>query len=156
MAGIICALEKTNSDFIICVSPVGVISNGAIDKMIARLNSADVDICSGFDARKAGVSADDFDSFEFQPKRDYMALNSFFFGMRREVAEEVSLDVTYVSKDLLDIDTWNFLKRKNLIGVSSQNILFYSFDVDWKKIETEKFIEEDRLFFKNKWGFLPE
>ena len=130
--------------------------------MLERLNRGDVSIVSGFDLRtydnngKIGIPADEFNDYKFNPPRAFSGFDWNFWAMNRQTAQMITLDIDYKTHYFFERDMIQQLGQKRFVFESSQFFPIYSFDVDWKLVESETDFFEDGQRFLDKWHFIAE
>jgi len=153
--GIRYALENTTSKYFICANPWVMFGKDAIDVLLERINRVDVSVCSGFDLRKDNIPAADFDSHRYNPAQEFIGFDINLFGFTRPVAEQLTIDVNYQTKEYLRFDISQYIHSKAQNVISSQAIPIYSLDIDWSTLEGEDETNADKARFQEKWGFIP-
>lgn len=153
--GIAFALEETDAKFFVIANPWIALRNGAIDTLVDLLNRPDVAVCSGYDLRKDEISDAEIDTHEFNPPKEFTALDINLFGMSRAIAEAMKLDSSYKTTSFLSRDFFEELTSKRYPVLMTQNVVFYSFPVTWADIEDPGDFLEDRQKFLDKWKFDP-
>lgn len=162
--GIDAALTDTDATFIAVLNPWTIVREGAIDALVERLNKKDVAIVSGYDLRThvdtakapSGVPASQLDTFQFNPPIEVRDFCSNFWGMTRQNAERVTIDVDYITQYFVARDTWQSSRHRGMEVISSQMLPIYSLQVDWKNIEQSTDYSTDMQLFMKKWTFDPQ
>ena len=149
------ALEKTDSKYLICINPWIMVTKSTIDQLLERINRIDIEVCSGYNAKK-DVSAEDFEDCKFTPIKEFNNLDINLFAFRRSLAERISIDIDYKTKEMFEKDLQQTFHSKNETVISSQIAPYFHFDVDWTPIEGEEEIAQDKARFLNKWKFNSE
>jgi hypothetical protein len=153
--GVECALNETSSNFIACVNPSVILQPFALDNIIERVNKSDIDICSGYDVRKPGIVVSLFDDMVIDAPKEYQGFDTNFFIAKKPAMQLLAFDPNYFTRYFIDRDIWSIANSKGLISICSERYLYYSFDVNWKKMESRDEFEMDRQYFIKKWGFDP-
>jgi len=154
--GITFALEKTNSNYFVVFNPWNMLADDSIDMLLERANKQDIDICSGYDVAKEKVSDIEFETYQFNPVREFQSLDTNLFGFKRSVAERMVVDINYQTKKYLDRDLWQLLKTKGITAISSQAVKYFPFNINWEPIEGNAEVEQDKQYFIKKWGYSIE
>ena len=161
--GISYLLEETDCQFIVIANPWIFLKEDSIDQMAQRLNTVNADLVCGVDLRKivwdgkVGIPAEEFEVFNFNPPTELnnKEFNLDFWGMTRAIAQVLKIDGTFKTKYFQLPDLWGNAFRASYSIVQTQYLPFYSFDVDWKQIDSEEEFLEDQAKFIAKWGFNP-
>lgn len=159
--GLNAILEDTDSQFVLVANPWIMLKDGVVDEMVERLNRKDVGIVSGFDTRSykhaggIGIPAEQLDTYQFNPPVEDNAFDWNFWGMTRQTAEMFKLDPEYQTHYFSSVDSWAYQFSAGMTVITSQFLPFYSFDIDWKLLESEEDFQKDYQRFLTKWKFDP-
>jgi len=153
--GLEAAKQHTTSKYFIVATPWQMVGNASVDVLLERSNKVDVGIVSGFDVRSAGVAPADFDTYKFNPPREFRALDINFWCITRAVADSLVIDPKYQTQEILQRDIFQLMHARGYNVIQSQQAPIYTFAIDWTPAEGEKELAEDKEYFKSKWGFIP-
>jgi len=159
--GISTALEETDAQFVVVANPWTIVQKDSLDKLVERINRSDVSIVSGYDLRthesggKIGVPSEEIDSYVFNPPIEIKDFNLNFWGMTRQRAEMLKVDVNFRTHYFLPRDVWQISNQAGLEVISSQFFPIYTLPVDWKNLEEKEEFDADYARFMEKWRFDP-
>ena len=162
--GIEYLLENTDCQFIVVANPWVMLRKNSVDQLAEKLNMSSSNLVCGVDLRTLkwgtmdGIPADQFDSFNFNPPMDAenKEFNPDFWGMTRQVAQILKIDTDYKTVFYQSPDIWGSLFTMGLGVIASQFLPYWSFDIDWKAIESKEAFEDDKKKFTEKWRFVPD
>jgi hypothetical protein len=153
--GMSCAINETNSQFMVVINPWIMIQEGAIDAIVDRANRAgDAKVISGYNIREQ-IQPEQFDRFSSATPKEEWDINMDFMAMPRFAAEIATFDSEYLTKPFLQMDLFNTMRQKGFGVITSQQIPIFPFDFPWTDYETEEMFEHDKTHFMNKWSFDP-
>ena len=153
--GIEYVLNDTDAQFIINLNPWIITQHHAIDIMIDRVNVDDAKMICGFDL-KGIIDPALFPTYRQNAPVEERDINLDFFGCRRSTAEMIAVDPNYKTHYFMARDMWQSLYQKGFEAITTQRVPVFSFDVDWKELESLEDFESDKLVFNAKWRFLPD
>jgi hypothetical protein len=148
------ALQETDAGFVVNLNPWLLFQHNGLDILIDRINQDDIKIVSGFDLRGI-IDPSLFNKYQYQIPQETREINLDFVGMKRLTAEMITLDENYKTHIFLARDMWQSLFAKGFEAVVSQRIPIFTFEVDWKELESETDFETDRQYFISKNKFDP-
>lgn len=149
------ALSETTAEFVVNLNPWLLFQHNGLDILIDRVNQEDVKIVSGFDLRGV-IDPALFEKHAYQLPAESRDLSLDFIGMKRLTAEMIQLDETYRTHYFLARDIWQSLFHKGFEAIVSQRVPIFTFDVDWKELESSVDFESDRSYFITKNRFDPD
>ena len=155
-AGMDCALNETNAQFVVIFNPWVMIQENAIDIIVDRANRSDqAKVISGFDFRSI-TEPENFDRAKINIPTEEWDVSFNFMAMPRWLAEMITIDANYLTHDFLERDIWQAVFSKGFGVITSQRIPIFPFDFPWDKYETKEQHEQDKAYFGKKWGFIPD
>lgn len=155
-AGMDCALNDTNAQFVVVFNPWVMIQDGAIDVLIDRANRADqARVISGFDFRSL-VEPENFDNAKINIPSEQWDISFNFMAMPRYIAEMITIDTNYETHEILERDVWQSISSKSFAVITTQRVPIFPFDFPWENYENVEQKEADKSYFGKKWGFIPE
>ncbi len=154
--GLDAAINDTDANYFVIVSPWTIVQHGGLDVIIDRINRSDnAKIVSGYDLRGI-ISDSEFDEKTFQIPREERDLNFNFVAVTRSFGEMLEIDTRIRTHQYLARDIWQTMYSKGYDVITTQRVPIFSFDIDWLQYEPSGEFEADKLYFISKWGFSPE
>ncbi len=149
------ALEETNAEFIVNINPWLLFQHNGLDILIDRVNREDIKVACGYDLRGV-VEPEAFDNQIFQIPSELHLMSLDFMCMKRLTAEMVPFDQKYKTHYFLSRDVWQGLFNKGFLSITSQRVPIFTFEVDWKELESVEDFEADKAYFISKHRFDPD
>jgi hypothetical protein len=147
--------EANKAEYIVIVNPWMICQHNGVDVLVDRANRADdARIIAGYDI-KGLVKGEEFDVFTTTSPVEQRDLNLNFVAMKRYMAEECPLDTRYRTHAFLARDLAASVYSRGYEVITSQRIPIFTFDVDFKELESEENFEHDRQIFIEKWKYDP-
>lgn len=154
-AGMDCAINETNAQFMLVFNPWVMLQDGAIDILVDRINRGDdAKVISGFDFRSL-VEPEAFDQAKMTIPKEEWDFSFNFMGMARFMAEMIKFDTNYKTHQFMEKDIWQQVFSMGFGVISSQRVPIFPFDFNWKNYESKEDFDQDREHFNKKWSFDP-
>ena len=154
-AGIACAMDETNSDYLVMINPWIVLQHNSIDMIVDRVNREDIKIACGYDI-KGLIDSEGFDTYSAQVPAEERNIDLDFIAMKRSTVSTINIDTNYKTCQFLERDMWQEMFVKGYEAIVSQRIPIFSFDVDWKALVDIADFESDKAYFISKWKYNPD
>lgn len=152
--GLEVALSDTDAQFIINLNPWMINQHNGLDILVDRINRDDVKIVSGFNLQ--GVIDDaTFDAHTFNVPKEERDLALDLVGMKRQTAEMLNIDKNFKTHAFLARDMAQVMYKEGFESITTQRVPIFTFNVDWRDLETEAEFEADRQYFISKWKYDP-
>jgi hypothetical protein len=154
--------DDYRNTFIVVMNPWIIIREDGVDTLLERLNKMDAFIVSGYDLRfheGKGIKSEEFDNFKFNPPIEIRDFDMNFWGITGTMAFELTknegIDTEYKTHYFISRDLWTRSRTRGFEVIQSQFIPIYSFEINWKQLESIDEFNEDKRRFLEKWGFDP-
>ncbi len=154
-AGMDCAINETNAQFMMVFNPWVMIQENAVDVLVDRANRGDdAKVISGYDFRDL-VAPEEFDQAKITTPKENWDFSFDFVAMPRFMAEMIRFDTNYQTHQFMEKDIWQQVFSMGFGVISSQRIPVFPFDFPWTSYESKEQFDVDKTYFNQKWHFDP-